>query len=307
MQLKHLSLMLALALTGILAACGGPQQGQSEGAAQPDTTQAPTDEPAPAEPREVDLVYVEWSSEVASTNLVRVILEDKLNCEVSMTAVSAAAMWQAVASGDRDALVAAWLETTHGHYLEKVKDDVVDLGPNLVGTRIGLVVPAYVDITAIPQLQMHADKFDGRIIGIDPGAGIMSTTEKAIEQYGLSDMKLVSGSGATMTAMLDTAIKKNEWIVVTGWTPHWMFARWDLRYLEDPQGVYGSEESIHTIVRKGLEQDMPEVYAFLDKFQWTPKDMAQLMVWNQEEDADPYENAKRWVQENPEKVQQWLQ
>ncbi len=134
----------------------------------------------------------------------------------------------------------------------------------------------------------------------------MSKTEKVLEDYALESFELVSGSGATMTAALADAIKNEEWIAVTGWTPHWKFAKWDLKYLDDPKGTYGGEEAIHTIVRKGLKEDMPEVYAFLDNFEWTPDEMAELMVWNQEEDSDPYETAKRWIEENPEKVNAWL-
>jgi glycine betaine/proline transport system substrate-binding protein len=255
---------------------------------------------------EVELAYVEWSSEVASTNVVRAVLQERMGYDVEITPVSAAAMWQAVGSGDVDGLVAAWLPTTHGHYLEGVQDDVEDLGPNLEGTRIGLVVPAYVTIDSIDRMNEVADKFDGEIIGIDPGAGLMSATETVMEKYGLSDFELMEGSGATMTAALQSAIKNNEWVVVTGWTPHWKFARWELKYLDDPQNVYGGEEYISTIVRKGLKDDMPEVYQFLDNFKWEPADMQQVMVWNTEEDADPYETAKRWVEENTEKVDAWL-
>ncbi len=255
--------------------------------------------------KKVELAYVEWSSEVASTNVVKAVLQEKMGYDVEITSVSAAAMWQAVSTGDVDGMVAAWLPTTHGHYLERVKDNVVDLGPNLVGTKIGLVVPTYVTIDSIDEMNANADKFDGKIIGIDPGAGIMSTTEKAIKEYNLTNFELVSGSGATMTAALKSAIDNNEWIVVTGWTPHWKFARWDLKYLKDPKGVYGKEERINTIVRKGLKEDMPEVYKFLDNFKWTPEDMAEVMVWNTENDK-PYENAVRWINENKDKVQKWL-
>lgn len=252
----------------------------------------------------VELAYVEWSSEVASTNVVRVVLE-QLGYKVETTPVSAAAMWQAVASGDADAMVAAWLPTTHGHYLDKVGDRVVDLGPNLTGTRIGLVVPAYVDIDSIDQLNDQAERFDHKIIGIDPGAGLMSKTETVIDKYGL-DFKLVEGSGATMTAALSAAIANHEWIVVTGWTPHWMFARWDLKYLDDPRGIYGGEERIDTVVRKGLKQDMPEVYRVLDNFSWTPETMSELMAQNREPHSDPYENAKKWVEAHPDLVKRWI-
>jgi glycine betaine/proline transport system substrate-binding protein len=184
---------------------------------------------------------------------------------------------------------------------------VESLGPNLQGTRIGLVVPSYVTIGSIPELADNAEKFDGKIIGIDPGAGIMSKTEVAMETYDLEEsMQLVEGSGATMTAALADAVKNENWAVVTGWTPHWKFAKWDLKYLDDPENVYGGEEYIATVVRSGLKEDMPEVYQLLDNFEWTPEDMQQVMVWNQEEGADPYQNAIRWVNENSEKVQSWI-
>jgi glycine betaine/proline transport system substrate-binding protein len=295
-MIKNKMMAMLLLLSALLFAAVGCQK-QEEGATSADAEKK----------QKVELIYVEWSTEVASTNVVRAVLQEKLGYEVEMTPVSGAAMWQGTASGDADGMVAAWLPTTHGHYLEKVKDQVVDLGPNLDGTKIGLVVPSYVTIDSIAELDANAEKFDGKIIGIDPGAGLMSKTEKVIEEYGIENLELIEGSGATMTAALANAIKRDEWVVVTGWTPHWKFAQWDLKYLEDPKNVYGGAEQIHTIVRKGLKEDMPEVYRFLDNFKWTPEDMQQVMVWNREEGAKPYENAKRWINENPEKVQSWLQ
>jgi glycine betaine/proline transport system substrate-binding protein len=110
-----------------------------------------------------------------------------------------------------------------------------------------------------------------------------------------------------MVADLSNAIRREKAVVVTGWTPHWMFARWKLRYLEDPKGVYGKEERIDTIVRKGLKADRPKVYTFLDRFHWTPDDMAQLMIWIQEEGGlFTYEKALRFMEEHPDMVDSWL-
>ena len=252
----------------------------------------------------VHLSYVEWSDAVASTNVVRAVLE-QAGYEVEMTSLSAAAMWQAVATGDADAMTTAWLPTTHADYYERLGDQIENLGANLEGTKLGLVVPADSDINSIADLNDHADALDGKITGIDPGAGLMGLTEDVIDAYEL-DLDLQSGSGATMTAALQTAIANDEPIVVTSWTPHWMFARWDLKYLEDPKDVYGGAEQIHTIARDGLEEDMPGAYAILDAFEWTPEQMGEVMLMNQEEDSDPYENAKQWVEDNQDLVQEWL-
>ncbi|ELY20453.1 glycine betaine ABC transporter substrate-binding protein [Vreelandella titanicae] len=252
----------------------------------------------------VNLAYVEWSSEVASTNVVAAVLE-QAGYDVELTSLSAAAMFQALSTGDADAIVAAWLPTTHADYMERLGDSIEDLGPNLDGTKLGLVVPEYTDVDSIADLNDNADSFNGEIIGIDPGAGLMSLTEEVVDTYDL-ELNLRSGSGATMTAALSSAINNEEDVVVTGWTPHWMFARFDLKYLEDPENVYGGAEQIHTAVRQGLEDDMPGAYAILDAFEWTPEQMGEVMLMNQEDGSDPYENAKQWVEDNQDVVAEWL-
>jgi len=252
----------------------------------------------------VHLAYVEWSSEVASTNVARALLEEA-GFDVKTSALSAAAMWQAVASGDADATLAAWLPTTHQEYYERLEDDIVDAGVNLDGTKLGLAVPAYVDIDSIEDLNGAADSFNNEIIGIDPGAGLQGLTEQVVDEYELT-LRLRDGSDATMTAALSNAVTNEEPIVVTAWTPHWKFARWDLKYLDDPKEIYGGAEQIHTITRKGLKDDMPEAYAILERFQWTPADMEEVMLMNEEAGSDPYENAKKWLAENQDRVQEWL-
>lgn len=284
-MLNHRIRLASLALiSGAGLAAGGMVQAQDKGT--------------------INLAYVEWSSEVASTNVVRAVLEQE-GYDVEMTSLSAAAMFQALSTGDADAIVAAWLPSTHENYMERVGDNVEDLGQNLDGTKLGLVVPEYTDVDSIAELNDNADDFNGEIIGIDPGAGLMSLTEEVVDTYDL-DLQLRSGSGATMTAALASAIENEEDIVVTGWTPHWMFARFDVKYLEDPENVYGGAEQIHTVVRDGLKDDMPEAYAILDAFEWTPEQMGEVMLLNQEEDSNPYENAKQWVEDNQDVVEEWI-
>jgi glycine betaine/proline transport system substrate-binding protein len=256
----------------------------------------------------VKMVYVEgWSTEVASTNVIKAVLETKFGYNCQITPVGAAAMWEAVATGGQDGMVAAWLPTTHDDYLEKHRDNVVDLGPNLEGTQIGLVVPKYVTIDTIPDLAVHADRFDGEIVGIGPGAGVMKKTEKALDEYKLrEDYDLVASSGPMMASSLASHIEEDAWVVITGWRPHWTFEEYDLKFLHDPKNVYGGKERINTIVRKGLKEDMLQVYKFLDQFYWTPKQMNEVLVMNQK-GGKPFENAKKWIEQNPETVAKWLE
>lgn len=148
------------------------------------------------------------------------------------------------------------------------------------------------------------ESLDYKITGIDPGAGIMEATERAITDYELDEWDLVSGSSAAMTASLKKAYDAEEPIVVTGWTPHWKFAEYDLKYLEDPKGSYGGEEEIHTIGRTGLQEEMPEAHQVLSNFNWSEDDMGEVMIAIKDGEK-PEVAAQAWVDANPEKVAAW--
>lgn len=253
----------------------------------------------------IELTYVEWVSEVASTNVVKAVIEERLGYECKITPVSAAAMWQAIASGDVDGMVAAWLPATHGDFLEKFKNKVEVVRKNMKGGRIGLVVPDYVPLKNISDLNMNADKFEGKIYAIDSGSGTNRMCENALKDYNLN-FKMIEGSDATMVGALKDAVRNNRWIVVTGWVPHWKFSRWKLKFLNDPKKSFGDEEYIATVVRKGFASDYPDIYKFFKKFNWKPEDMQEVMLWNAEDGADPYTNALRWIKENSKRVDGWV-
>ena len=97
---------------------------------------------------------------------------------------------------------------------------------------------------------------------------------------------------------------QKEPIIVTGWSPHWMFSSFDLKYLDDPKGSFGGAEDINTLVRKGLEQDAPGAYKILDQFFWETSDMESVMV-DISDGWSPAEAAEKWIDANPDKVAEW--
>ncbi|MFZ7298856.1 ABC transporter permease/substrate binding protein [Enterococcus gallinarum] len=249
----------------------------------------------------VNLAYVEWDTEVASTHVVAEVLKE-MGYEVKTTPLDNAIMWESVAKGEVDGMVAAWLPSTHQAQYEQYKDQVENLGPNLEGAKLGIAVPSYMAVDSIADLSDEAGK---TITGIEPGAGVVAAAEKTVATYdNLSDWNVATSSSGAMTVALGQAIKNKEDIVITGWSPHWMFAKYDLKYLDDPEGTMGEAESINTMVRQGLADDLPEVYEVLDKFIWTQEDMEEVMLaindGTSAEDA-----AKDWVTNHPEEVAAW--
>ncbi|MDG6257394.1 MAG: glycine betaine ABC transporter substrate-binding protein [Methanomicrobiaceae archaeon] len=251
----------------------------------------------------VVLVSTPYDTELSSANVLKHVFE-QAGYDLEIKIVDVGLAFQAVADGSVDCFVGAWLPTCHGNYLASYEDRVDFVRVNMEGTRCGLVVPGYVDINSIEELNAVKDQFDGEIIGIEPGAGIMKGTEDAIDVYGL-EYTLLTGSEASMLASLKAAIDDEKWVVVTGWSPHWKFVRWDLKYLDDPENVYGGEEVIHTYTRQGFKDDMPEAYAILERFTWNASDMESIMLAI-EEGLSEEDAARQWVDAHPDQVAEWL-
>ncbi|HHL0594316.1 TPA: ABC transporter permease/substrate binding protein [Streptococcus agalactiae] len=254
-----------------------------------------------AKGQKVKIAYVQWDSEVASTNVIAEVLKSK-GYDVELTPLDNAVMWQTVANGNADFTTSAWLPKTHGQYFNKYKNSLDDLGPHVENVKIGLVVPKYMNVNSIEELSNQADK---QITGIEPGAGIMKSAKQSLKDYpNLSSWKLLSTSTGAMTTTLGKAIKNKDQVVITGWSPHWMFAKYDLKYLKDPKKSFGGEEHINTIARKNLKKDMPKVYKIIDKFKWTKEDMESIML-DMDKGMEPAKAAQKWIKNHKKEVSEW--
>jgi glycine betaine/proline transport system substrate-binding protein len=251
-----------------------------------------TREEAAESVRTLRIGWTAWADAEWVTHLVARILEERLHQPVQLVMADIGLQYQGLVSGDIDAMLMAWLPVTHSDYYKRVAGRVIDLGPIYTGARLGWVVPAYVPrerVASIEDLRDAAvrERLGGRIQGIDPGSGLMRASRAALRSYGLRGFQLVPSSSAAMAAALDRAIRRDEWIVVTGWSPHWMFARYDLRYLDDPLGVLGRRESVHGLAREGFDQDFPpEVMAFFARLYLPLEDVEQALLVANESSVD---------------------
>ncbi|MEC1651018.1 glycine betaine ABC transporter substrate-binding protein [Bacillus vallismortis] len=149
-----------------------------------------------------------------------------------------------------------------------------------------------------------AKQVNKTVIGIDPGSGIMALTDNAMKDYDLNDWTLITASSAAMTATLKKSYDRKKPIIITGWTPHWMFSRYKLKYLDDPKQSYGSAEEIHTITRKGFSKEQPNAAKLLSQFHWTQDDMGEVMI-KVEEGEKPANAAAEYVKNHKDQIAEW--
>ncbi|GHD24453.1 glycine betaine ABC transporter substrate-binding protein [Nocardiopsis kunsanensis] len=295
--------MLGLAAAGmssvlLLTACGGDGQNPTS-----DTEEAAED------PKEIELAVVAWEEALMVTAMWEVILEEK-GYEVEVTEMDPAPVFQSLENGEADAYLDAWLPNTHGEYWDEYGDDLEDLGVWYDNAVLTLTVPGYMeDVDEIGDLPGHADELGNRIVGIDPGAGLTAQTEnEAMPGYGLDEhFELVTSSDARMQEELESAVTRQEPIVVTLWRPHQAYAQHDLKDLEDPQGLMGEPETLHAVGRDGFTEEYPVLSGWLENWQMSDEELAELAVFALDgyEDA-PKEGARVWLGANPQFLERTL-
>ena len=280
--------------------------GSERSGPRPESTGQPME--AGAELRPLRLGWSPWADAEVISLMAKQLIETHLHWPVERVLADIGIQYASVARGDLDVMLMAWLPLTHRDYWTRVRDRVLDLGPMYSG-RLGWVVPDYVDpqvLSSIDDLRqpLVAARFNNQVQGIDPGSGLNQLSQVALKDYNLPDMRLVASSSAAMTAVLDQAIREQRWLIVTSWTPHWMFARYKLRFLEDPKRAFGGTEWIQAIARQDLSAIAPAVTDFLTRFRIPDAELAQVLLQAHQGTAQAAVDA--YLQRHPERVRYWV-
>ncbi|WP_424215308.1 ABC transporter permease/substrate binding protein [Streptomyces sp. BI20] len=280
------ALVLALTAGGMTAFAGdgdGAQGGVGEG-------------------RTVSIGYIPWDEGIASTFLWKELLE-RQGFHVDARQLELGALYTGMAGGQIDFQTDSWLPGTHAQYMKKYGDRLDDLGSWYGPTSLEIAVPSYVkDVKSLADLKGKADRFKGRIIGIEPSAGEMNLLKsKVMGAYGLGDeYQVVDGSTPGMLAELKRAYDKKEPVAVVLWSPHWAYSSYELTKLADPKNVWGEGDGIHSLSRKGFAADEPEVARWLKGFKLTEAQLTGLEATIQKTGKGKEQEAVRtWLDEQP--------
>ena len=212
--------------------------------------------PAMAQDKVIKMGTLSWEDLTPITGITKKVLEDK-GFTVEVTPFSEWGIaYAALAKGDVQ-ILASQTDYVAQDYWQRNKSRLEKISPVSHGLYQGIAVPAYVPIDSIEQLNENADKFGGKIIGIEPGSGLMREAADVVSQYGLK-LQLVEGSSAAMTAALKSATDRQEWIAVTIWEPSWMVQKFQTKFLADPKGIFAPPQGYYWIGQKGFSEANPE-------------------------------------------------
>ena len=246
--------------------------------------------------QDVLILYPNWAEGIAISYLGKIILEEQ-KYTVTLKRIEPGPVYAALSRGDADIYMDAWLPHTQKDYWKRYGKKLDIIGSVFEEGTTGLVVPTYVEINSIEELNDHKEKFDSKIYGIGVGAGIYYNTEKAINEYNLNFTQMASSETSMITA-LKKAVSQKEWIVITGWKPHFIWANFDLKTLDDSKGVYPTDE-IKIISRKGFKEEKPQIATILENFKLSEELLNELMT-EVDRDPNPEIGARRFYEKYKE-------
>lgn len=307
---------IALTAALVLSACGGERVGEGENQA------------AGGECGEFNLAVNPWVGYEANAAVIAHVAEKELGCTVTKKDLKEEVAWQGFGSGEVDAIVENWgHEDLKKKYIED-QQTAVEAGSTGVEGVIGWYVPPwmaekYPDITNWKNLNKYSDMFrtsesgdKGQLLNGDPS--YVTNDEALVKNLDLDYKVVQGGSENALLESFRRAEKNNEPLLAYFWTPHWLFSEIDLVKVDLPPYTEGCDANpekvdcdypvydLDKVVSKEFADEGGPAYQLVNNFQWTNDDQNQVATWIAREKMSPKAAAEKWVEENRDKVQDWL-
>ncbi|WNK19931.1 ABC transporter substrate-binding protein [Halomonas piscis] len=271
---------------------------------------------AAEEPADVRFAVPSWPGVTVKSELAGQLLE-ALGYTPQQQELGSTIAYEALNQDDVDVYLAAWLPGQSTSYDPAMEEGVIkDLGNNVDGARLGFAVPEYVFDAGVTSGEDLKDpevreKLGGTIYAIEVGSGISEILDDNMEKdtYDLTQWEVSETSTPGMLSTVESALQREEWLVFTAWTPHWMNIEYDVRYLDDPEDFWGDEggrSNVRTLVTQNFAERQPNATRLLDQLNFSADDQSAMIYGYSFDEKPADEVALTWLREHPEKVRTFV-
>ena len=270
--------------------------------------------PAHADDATLDFGVPAWPGITVKTEIAEQLLAP-LGYQTSTHELGLQVIYQGMDSGDIDVFLGGWMPAQRDMFEPREADDRLRaVANNVDGAQMTLAVPEYLyeqGIQSFADLDANREQFDGQIHGFGAGSAASEILEAAIadDAWGLGDWRLVDTSEVGMLSAARDAISREEAIVWVGWTPHWMNLELPMRYLDDPEDLFGEnngESDVLTIFRSDYAETNPELVSFFEAFTFSADEQSWMIQEYGLKERDLSEVAGEWIRDNVERVETML-
>jgi glycine betaine/proline transport system substrate-binding protein len=276
----------------------------------------------------VNLAINPWVGYEASAAVVAHVAEQELGCTVTKKDLKEEVAWQGFSTGEVDVIIENW-----GHpdlkqkYVEQQKT-AVELGSTGNKGVIGWYVPPwmaqqYPDITDWKNLNKYASLFktsesgnQGQLLDGDPS--FVTNDEALVKNLKLSYKVVYSGSEAAIITAFRQAEAQKKPLLAYFYEPQWFLSELKLVKVNLPPYTEGCDADPAKVACDYPPYDLDKIASkkFVDSgspavdlvksFNWTNDDQNLVAKYISEDKMSAEDAAKKWVDENPDKVKAWL-
>jgi glycine betaine/proline transport system substrate-binding protein len=321
------SLRLA-AVTGaaalMLAACGG---GSIEKQTQANESKAAA---AGGDCGELNMAVNPWVGYEADAYVVGNLAEKELGCTVNYKNLKEDVSWQGFGTGEVDVVIEDWghPDLEKKYFADTGDGTATDVGETGNVGIIGWYVPpwlakAHPDILDWKNLNKYADQFatsesggKGQFLGSDPS--YVQFDEAIVSNLDLDFKVVFSGSEAASIEAFRNAEKNKEFLIGYFYEPQWLFAELPLQKVALPPYEEGCQDVPakvacdypETVLKKvasteWANSDSPAV-DLVNNFEWTNEDQNAVAKYISQDKMSQEDAAQKWIDDNPDKVQEWM-
>jgi glycine betaine/proline transport system substrate-binding protein len=268
----------------------------------------------PASCKAVRFADVGWTDITATTGAATVILK-ALGYSPTSQILSVPVTYTSMKNKDIDVFLGNWMPSMEADRKPFVEDKSIDvIGANLEGAKYTLAVPAYLydaGLKSFKDIAKFKDKLHGKLYGIEPGNDGNRLILDMIkgDKFGLKGFQLVESSEQGMLAEVEKSERKKDAIVFLGWAPHPMNTKYDMKYLEDGDDVFGPNyggATVYTNTRAGYVTECSNVGKLVSNLKFTLDLENQIMGGILDDGLDPEVSAKKWLKAHPDVLTPWL-
>ena len=262
----------------------------------------------------VRLSDVGWTDVTSTTALAEQLLRS-IGYSPTVTVLSVPVTFASIQNKDIDVFLGNWMPAQEADRSRYTADGSVEvLGANLVGAKYTLAVPAYAydaGLQSFKDIERFGPQLSNSIYGIEPGNDGNRLVLKMLKQnmFGLGEFKLVESSEQGMLSQVERAYRNKQPVVFLAWEPHLMNMRFDLKYLNGGDEVFGpnfGSATIYTVTRRGYSRECPNVGRLLNNLKFSIRGETEMMAAILDRHEPPDVAAAEWLKANPTVANTWL-
>jgi glycine betaine/proline transport system substrate-binding protein len=270
-----------------------------------------------------------WVGYEADAYVVGYVAQTKLGCDVQYKDLKEQVSWAGFGTGEVDVVIENW---GHPELVQKyIKGDHTAQDAGLTGNKgiIGWYVPpwlakAHPDITNWKSLNGYASEFEtsesggqGQLLDGDPS--YVTNDEALVQNLNLNYKVVYAGSETALIQAFRTAEQQKSWVIGYFYEPQWFLSEVPLVKVDLPKYTPGCDSDpakvacdyppypLNKIVSTTFAESGSPAYTLVKNFHWTNDDQNLVAKYIAEDKMSPEDAAKKWVEDNPDKVAAWMQ